>query len=1125
MATTSYVKVAVRMRPLSGKEEHDYCIHTLPQQPSTITPPSSFESYAPEAIGDSCYQTTVRIGKNNFSFQNVFPPSTKQRELYSKCVVPLIHSCLEGYNATVLTYGQALSGKTHTIIGDAERGNFQSGFEDNDRTGIIPRALRDIFLGLEQTKASYNKATKSKVNDTTTYSDERRQDRNEVEPRNQSLKPVVSNSKPPYEYQVKVQFLELYGELLQDLIQTEFDTDSIQTKERKDYSKQSIPGVVKSGKHTDKKKIRLMISDGKADEEAEVLGVCQAHVRSVEEALYYVQRGMENRYMERNSKAASSRSHTIFTVSILQTRRNVTGPVNDYDFNQREDQVEMKISKMHFVDLAGSDKIKSSKTDGKRMQERLSISKGFCVFDNVISALSNNKIINKANTPYRDSKLTRLLKGSLGGNHETLMIACVSPSSTNKDQSLKTLRYAYRAMNIMNYTAINRYSPSRVVDELSTQVSDLATELLRIRRVRYFDNRDYGYPFSMYFLEGLTAGGSSRWKCYQQLSSSSESVQLSIYRPTTAPIRPSSSVSRKSYKYARSLGSLEMRQAEQEEHLRVLQEALEEKTDAKVGNCCNDKDCENELIISYDFVLKALRETMQTIKAVEGDGRELPRKVDMPPGLNMVRTIDELYGYLQSQVFVVKNVEYSLNKTSNHFARLDQSIFDDENIIKEMKKSQEKCKANAIGRERELMRIDSEIENCLKEKEALEGVMELLKEGSRDWFQKFQRVSEIKVELTKYKKERKNIMGMFDVVDKNERKIRSLKRNVITKKRQRLELKREHSKSLVDVELQPNHSSLDLETQSNLSDSGGNMVQVDSKISLSTLEDSNEDSNYDYRFSDRELTSNRDRINTADLIDKSISSNPGPLLASKWAEPDANSFRVRGKRYLSNKKKINAGNSLFRLITVDVIKAEKQFLTGVSLHPGERIQKALEIEKEAKGRGVPSDMPPFVFVMNLSLKGPPAYNLVFYFAVDDISLIDGTTNTSFSKMCKKFFFGDSDEFRDNTFKMIPQIVKGNFIVRNAARSTPVILGKKLKQYYCKGERFCEVTIDTGSNQIANGAIKLCNGFSKTIVVDLAFLLEGSTHSTLPEKILGCVRMKCISLADDSRALGAGTSQL
>lgn len=274
--------------------------------------------------------------------------------------------------------------------------------------------------------------------------------------------------------------------------------------------------------------------------------------------------------------------------------------------------------------------------------------------------------------------------------------------------------------------------------------------------------------------------------------------------------------------------------------------------------------------------------------------------------------------------------------------------------------------------------------------------------------------------------------------------------------------------------------------------------------------------NYDFRYS--RIECNRDRCNTADLVTQSISSNPAPCNEEKWAEPEAKSFRVRGENYMIDRQKINAGNSLFRLLAVDIFKVEKQMLTGVCLHPEGRMQMALASEREAKAKGIDTDLPPFVFVMNLSVRGPPSYNIVSFFGVENMDLIDGTNGTPSSKLSKEFFFGDSDEFRDKTFKMIPQIVEGNFVVRKAARTTPVILGKKLKQYYCKSERFCEVTVDMGSSSVANGAIRLCNGFSKSIVVDLAFLLESNDKSTLPEKILGCVRLKNMYLPEDSEPL-------
>jgi hypothetical protein len=152
-------------------------------------------------------------------------------------------------------------------------------------------------------------------------------------------------------------------------------------------------------------------------------------------------------------------------------------------------------------------------------------------------------------------------------------------------------------------------------------------------------------------------------------------------------------------------------------------------------------------------------------------------------------------------------------------------------------------------------------------------------------------------------------------------------------------------------------------------------------------------------------------------------------------------------------------------------------------------------------------MSPFIFVVNIMLPGPPFYHGVFYYAVDDMSSIDGSDGTGSSRLANQFLFGDSDEFRDRTFKLIPQIVAGNFMVRKAVGSTPAIMGTKLKQKYVRNKRFLEVLLDCGSSSVATGVIRLTLGYAKTLAVDMGFLLEGDDEEHLPEKIFGCVRMK------------------
>ena len=145
-----------------------------------------------------------------------------------------------------------------------------------------------------------------------------------------------------------------------------------------------------------------------------------------------------------------------------------------------------------------------------------------------------------------------------------------------------------------------------------------------------------------------------------------------------------------------------------------------------------------------------------------------------------------------------------------------------------------------------------------------------------------------------------------------------------------------------------------------------------------------------------------------------------------------------------------------------------------------------------------------------------SFHAVFYYAVDEISTIDERDGAPSSRLCQKFIFGDSDEFRDETFKLIPRIVEGNFLVRKAVGSTPAIMGTRLKQYYVRTERFMEIVLDCGSSQVAEGVIKLSLGYAKTLVVDMGFLLEAVDADHLPERIFGGARIKYPSFGNELR---------
>jgi len=496
--------VVIRARPSPHKEsKSDPCIQIEAQE-----------------VRVTSILQTIPVGKNDssqrFTFDHVFPPTTNQKEFYTTSVNPLVHSCLDGYNATILAYGQTGSGKTHTMMGDSRR--------QDDEVGVIPRALEDIFLGLEQKTESHKEQIpllKSSHSDSANI-------------KNSSL--TLASSTPPFEYQVKVQFLELYGEAIFDLVGEEI-TDQPQSFDRESSLKRNKT----YRRPTVKKAERLVIRDGKDGEDANVPGACQAKVQSSEEALKYLRQGMKMRHTGQTAmNAKSSRSHAIFTVMIQQTQRKVPSTDDDSIEAEKNSIIEMKTSNIHFVDLAGSESIKKAKTRGKRMQEGININKGLTVLGNVISFLCDESKGKKKHVPYRESKLTRLLQGSLGGNHKTLMIGCVSPCDSNRSETVNTLRYANRAKSIKNDAKVNIDPCSSVINELQDQVTSLAMELLRVRSADNFDEAEC--PFSEEFLASLiqashTARGSpsppTRPSSAPSLKNTSPSIAT---RPSSAPV-------------------------------------------------------------------------------------------------------------------------------------------------------------------------------------------------------------------------------------------------------------------------------------------------------------------------------------------------------------------------------------------------------------------------------------------------------------------------------------------------------------------------------------------------------------------------------------------------------------
>lgn len=133
-------------------------------------------------------------------------------------------------------------------------------------------------------------------------------------------------------------------------------------------------------------------------------------------------------------------------------------------------QDHLRAGKLNLVDLAGSERQSKTGATGERLREATKINLSLSALGNVISALVDGR---SKYVPYRDSKLTRLLQDSLGGNTRTLMVACLSPADSNYEESLCTLRYANRAKNIQNRPCINEDPKDALLREYQEEIKKL----------------------------------------------------------------------------------------------------------------------------------------------------------------------------------------------------------------------------------------------------------------------------------------------------------------------------------------------------------------------------------------------------------------------------------------------------------------------------------------------------------------------------------------------------------------------------------------------------------------------------------------------------------------------------
>lgn len=423
------------------------------------------------------------VDSKTYKVDQVYGSQADQGVIFENVALPLFNDFMEGFNVTILAYGQTGTGKTYTMCGDervkkikeqsvADGRNyimnsspainsefFSSSYSES--SGIIPRVLVELFNRLED---------------------------------------------PKYDYVVKCSFLELYNEELSDMLD-------------------------------DKGKLRMY----ETNKNTVVQNLTEEYILNSIEGLRLLDRGLNKRKTASTKlNDFSSRSHTIFTINLYKKveagpnglgtkssihskpdslgsssyksgslrssspkpgsflghsrpsrapRTHLMAPLGPLGALSEASSVEesgelFKISKINLVDLAGSENITKSGAQNQRAKEAGIINQSLLTLGRVINCLSEG-ITKESHIPYRESKLTRLLKDSIGGNTKTSLIATISPAKINIEETISTLDYASKVKNIKNspqsYENSNMIMKKILVKNLSHEIVKLNNDLKSTR--------------------------------------------------------------------------------------------------------------------------------------------------------------------------------------------------------------------------------------------------------------------------------------------------------------------------------------------------------------------------------------------------------------------------------------------------------------------------------------------------------------------------------------------------------------------------------------------------------------------------------------------------------------------
>ncbi|XP_065202815.1 kinesin-like protein KIF23 [Planococcus citri] len=381
---------------------------------------SSTETRCIKITSDCVVQLTVSENfRREYTFKRIFSETSTQKEVFDEVALPLVNELVKGKNGLLFTYGVTGSGKTYTMTGNKHR------------AGLMQRCFDVLFNSIQDFQAKRFVFKPDKVNGFEVQGEQQaelereewnKKNLNKLRKRESQEDLLSARSKDStkiqipeesHAYAVFISYIEVYNNYVYDLLDHLSDVNI--------YSRPQ-PKLVRED------------SSGNMY----IHGITETEVKSVEEAYDILRKGQRRKRMAHTAlNADSSRSHSVFTIRLVQAPLDTTGETVSQDPDK------LCISQLSLVDLAGSERTNRTKNIGQRLCEAGKINQSLMALRKCIESLRENQLSGSNRmVPYREQKITMLFKNFFEGDGNIRMILCVNPSIYDAEENALVLQFA-----------------------------------------------------------------------------------------------------------------------------------------------------------------------------------------------------------------------------------------------------------------------------------------------------------------------------------------------------------------------------------------------------------------------------------------------------------------------------------------------------------------------------------------------------------------------------------------------------------------------------------------------------------------------------------------------------------